>query len=919
VNLVEAFVQFTADTTRFDKAVDRVQSSLKGLKPSFDAIQTAAKATFFAIGGAFAFAVKGAADAEQEDAKLRASLKATLAQAERTKDGILDLSDALSRLRSNSTVTQDINTKNVGKPASPVAAPAAVGLADFDRIKSELDAYATALQRLTVYGDDFLKGQMAYALNLGVTADSIKEVTKLGIGLAEALFGGDVKAGIEAVAKAQQGNFRALEKLVPALKEAKTAEEKLAIVRRLGIDGFAQAEARAQTFTGTLRQMWENVGDLGETFGGIFLPALRNANNLISAVTIKLQQLTPEQQNQVVRWTAITAGVAGFIAFGPRIISSLSLVGSAIKGVSSLILNVGVTAFSALRKAMAATWAIAAANPFTLAIVAVAALATGIAYLGGTGDTAFERIKNGFANFNQSAVVAWNKTIQALSGVWNGFASSVRTTLGRSFDSLKATFNTVVGYWRGVLTSFDSFLRDTFGGIYTAVATVLGAVGQTFSTVFSFVASVVGEVIGYVGSLFAEGFGVIAGMVGDFASVFAAIADTMFGSWQGFVQGLVTLWNQAGFILLKGWYGFKALVLNVWEDLKYAGKSVFYYWGGVIAEFGVKTFGAMRTLVENIRNLWNKMIDAIASKMASFLAKRQAAADVDANFKEGDVIDDTMVKRLQLRLGISKEQAEAYRGKTLTADDIERLKEDTTKGRLVYQNRMESEERRRKEREHQEELARIQKETDAAVGSLRKWSDEGLKATVEDRDKGRAANNAERDAQLRDIEAARLKDLEADLKKMEGMPKLSDKVKAALDAIRSGIGFDKIRGLIKDIIDSFDKAKLDASKLVNPDSSNLRLSPSAQNKAFEDAGKNGKSIEQAFKENLTRRMLGATLIQHEEQRRKEEEKQRQQEEKQRQKEQAEATKKNTQTTEANTAVMEKINDRLGKGVAFGLA
>jgi len=45
-------------------------------------------------------------------------------------------------------------------------------------------AYAAEMQKLTIYGDEQILSQMAYAKNLGVTTDKLQEATTAAIGLA---------------------------------------------------------------------------------------------------------------------------------------------------------------------------------------------------------------------------------------------------------------------------------------------------------------------------------------------------------------------------------------------------------------------------------------------------------------------------------------------------------------------------------------------------------------------------------------------------------------------------------------------------------------------------------------------------------------------------------------------------------------
>jgi hypothetical protein len=114
---------------------------------------------------------------------------------------------------------------------------------------------------------------VALALNLGITADKAGTFVRAAIGLAEAT-GGDATSAMEALAKAANGSFRALEKQFPALKKLKTEEEKLDAVQVMAERGLAQRVAQLDGAKGSLDQLKLSTHELAESLGGHLMPAM---------------------------------------------------------------------------------------------------------------------------------------------------------------------------------------------------------------------------------------------------------------------------------------------------------------------------------------------------------------------------------------------------------------------------------------------------------------------------------------------------------------------------------------------------------------------------------------------------------------------------------------------------------------------
>jgi len=133
--------------------------------------------------------------------------------------------------------------------------------------------YAAELQRMTIYGDEQILSQMAYAKNLGVTNDKLEDATKAAIGLA-AKFRLDLATSMMLVGRASQGQTQMLTRYGIVLSETLSSEEKFNALLKIGADSFRLAEEEARTAAGTWDQFKNAIGDVAENLGGPFVDYL---------------------------------------------------------------------------------------------------------------------------------------------------------------------------------------------------------------------------------------------------------------------------------------------------------------------------------------------------------------------------------------------------------------------------------------------------------------------------------------------------------------------------------------------------------------------------------------------------------------------------------------------------------------------
>lgn len=134
-----------------------------------------------------------------------------------------------------------------------------------ETLKSYTD-FASAIQKVTTFGDEQVLMLMALMKNLGVHKDKLKLAAEQAIGLASAT-GRGVESMAMYIALAHQGEFTMLRRYIPALKKTTDATEQMAIITEKTAQGFVFAKEMALTFGGRLKQLSNLWNDLHERVG----------------------------------------------------------------------------------------------------------------------------------------------------------------------------------------------------------------------------------------------------------------------------------------------------------------------------------------------------------------------------------------------------------------------------------------------------------------------------------------------------------------------------------------------------------------------------------------------------------------------------------------------------------------------------
>jgi len=149
------------------------------------------------------------------------------------------------------------------------------------QVRSQFGPFSESMQKLTVYSDEQVLSQMAYARNLGVTTNRLEESAKAAIGLA-ARYRIDLSAAMMLVGRASQGQTQMLTRYGIVMDQSLSSQEKFNELLKIGVNSFKLAEAETKTATGALQQMRNQVNELQEAFGTALLPAITAASQAIS-------------------------------------------------------------------------------------------------------------------------------------------------------------------------------------------------------------------------------------------------------------------------------------------------------------------------------------------------------------------------------------------------------------------------------------------------------------------------------------------------------------------------------------------------------------------------------------------------------------------------------------------------------------
>lgn len=301
-----------------------------------------------------------------------------------------------------------------------------------------------------------------------------------------AMYGGTTESAVQALTGALKGNNSMLDNYGMGVNEAVikakalemglsdgtgelTLQAKqaatLALIMEQTADAQGQAAREAEGASGSMRALMTEIKNLATELGSVLLPIITPFIQKIKDMVARFREMTPEQQQNIVKWAGIAA------AIGPVLV----VVGKIIGFLPTLI-----TGFKILGGVFALL-----TSPIGLVVAALALVVGGLVYLWKTNE-----------HFRETVIAAWEAVKAMASNLWN----AITTAFGNIVTSVTTAGTNIV---TSVQTAWDN-----------VVTAITGAVGKAKTAAGNVMQGVIDTITGWFGSFASAGANIV-GMIAD--------------------------------------------------------------------------------------------------------------------------------------------------------------------------------------------------------------------------------------------------------------------------------------------------------------------------------------------------------------------------------------------------------------------
>lgn len=396
--------------------------------------------------------------------------------------------------------------------------------------------------------------------------------------VAAQIFGQEAMSGMLAIINASDSDYA---KLTDAIYDA---------------DGAAQqmADTMLDNLSGQLTLLKSALEGLAIQFGEILMPYIKQFVTWLQNLTQKLQELTPEQKEQIVKWAAIAA------AIGPV----LMVLGKLTSSVGSIITTFGKIP-GAIAKAKSTFTAVSAAiggisAPVVAVVAVIGVLIAAFANLWKTNEefrnkmtAIWDGIKSKFESFAQGIVDRLNALGfdfenfgEVVKAIWDGFCSVLAPIFEAAFEIISSVLGTVLDVLTGIL--------DVFIGIFT------GNWEQCWNGIKEIFVGIWNGLVGILQSLGNM-------LLGIFDAVCGWFGTTWDETWTNIKQFFVDIWN-----------GITSFFSNVINSIKMA-----------VSNFITTIINFFAQLPTNIANFITNAYNSVVTWVSNMVAK---AREMGTNF-----------------------------------------------------------------------------------------------------------------------------------------------------------------------------------------------------------------------------------------------------------------------------------------------
>jgi TP901 family phage tail tape measure protein len=488
--------------------------------------------------------------------------------------------------------------------------------------------------------------------SLGEVMDMLRE--NLG-GLTEAeqanvaanLFGQEAMSGMLSIINASDKDYQSL---TDSIYDADGAAQKM-------------SDTMLNNLSGQLTLLKSALEGLAIQFGEILMPYIKKFVTWLQNLTQKLQELSPEQKDQIVKWAAIAAsigpvllvlgklitGVGGVITTLGKLPGAISKTKTGFKALTTGFKNIGegfklakagYAGLATQAGGLGTQMGVAAAGvtgPMIAIIATIALLAAAFVSLWKRNEefrdnitaiwdkikATFEKLTSGIVDRLNQLGFDFENIGEVLKAIWTGWCDMLAPYFEGVFNYIAIIFDTYVNIILGVVDFFIALFKGDWQGCWDAIKSIFmsywNGMKDWFMNILNVITGILDVVLGWFGTSWSECWNSIKEFFVNiwtsistwFQNALTNIATFFSNIWNGIVTAFTTAWefikgtiqSYIQFIVSIIVFAFDLITIPfrfIWENCK---ETIMTIWNAIVGF---------------ISNVWDKIVSIITT-VASFI------------------------------------------------------------------------------------------------------------------------------------------------------------------------------------------------------------------------------------------------------------------------------------------------------------